>query len=199
MIITLSDTTTDTACFNLRSILRGLFALLGGWPLEIGLPAYVYNRFNRIVSQLERLLVRYHAGKLHPCSPRAVTAKSEGQTRAGVTRRGPALKGKFGWLLPAGKHHAAGFGSQLRTLLEAPGMQEFLSAVPQAQRLLRPMCRALAVELAWVKDAPRTPREKKPRKPRRRTYAIAADFNPPFPRGVLAWARREGFGKRPKD
>jgi hypothetical protein len=61
------------------------------------------------------------------------------------------------------------------------------------------MCRALAVELAWVKDAPRKPREKKPRKPRRRTYALASDFNPPFPRGVLAWARREGFGKRPKD
>ena len=198
MIITLSDTTTDTACFNLRSILRGLFSLIGAWPLESGLPAYVHNRFNRIVGQLERLLVRYRAGKLRPRQPRRVTAKS-GQTRVRSAGRGPALKGKFGWLLPAGKHHAAGFGSQLRTLLEAPGMQEFLATVPQAQRLLRPMCRALAVELAWVKDAPRTPREKKPRKPRRRTYAIASDFNPPFPRGVLAWARREGFGKRPKD
>jgi hypothetical protein len=87
----------------------------------------------------------------------------------------------------------------LRTLLEAPGMQEFLATVPQAQRLLRPMCRALGVQLPWVMDAPRKPREKKPRKPRRRTYAITSDFNPPMPRGMLAWARKNGCGKRPPD
>jgi hypothetical protein len=91
-----------------------------------------------------------------------------------------------------------GYGLQLRAQLETPEMVALLAASPQAVRILKPLCRALAVELPWV-NPPRKPREKKPRKPRRRTYAVTSDFNPPMPRGMLAWARKNGCGKRPPD
>jgi hypothetical protein len=170
------------------------------WKLEGVVAVLVHRRINTAVGRIERLLVRFRAGKLRQRAKRtAIVLATEKRER--VARKQPAIRlpRTFGWLVKVGKHQAVGCGLQLKTVLETPEMVELLAAAPQAMRILRPKCRALAIELPWVVDQPRKPREKKPRKPRRRTYAIAADFNPPLPRGVLAWARREGFGKRPPD
>jgi len=103
--------------------------------------------------------------------------------------------GRFGWLVQAGKHQAAAFGLQLQTVLTTPEMSKLLAASPQARRILRPLCRALAVELPGISEPPRTradgARPKRPRKPRPKPEP----FKIPLPRGVLSWARREGFGK----
>jgi hypothetical protein len=101
------------------------------------------------------------------------------------------LPRKFGWLVQAGGYQAAGYGLQLQTLLNAPEMVELLAESAQARRILRPLCRALAVELPWVVDKPRA--EIKPR--RRQPRPKPEPFRIPLPRGALSWARREGFGK----
>jgi hypothetical protein len=196
---TLPTAALETITTNLWLTLRGVLGSMGMWQLQ-GPVAYVlFGRINRVGKQIERLLRRFHAGTLSTRKPRTQSA-SKVQPQDKPPRKKPAimLPRKFGWLVIAGKYQAAGYGSQLRTLLEVPAMAALLEASPQAKRILKPLCRALMIELPWV-NPPRKPRVKKPRKPRRRTYAIASDFNPPFPRGVLAWARKEGFGKRPKD
>ena len=104
--------------------------------------------------------------------------------------RGPALPRRFGWLVKAGGYQAVGYGLQLQNVLNTPEMVELLAASPQAQRILRPICRALAVELPWVVDQPRQikPHIRTPR-------AKPEPFRIPLPRGALSWARRQGFGK----
>jgi hypothetical protein len=68
-------------------------------------------------------------------------------------------------------------------------MAELLKVAPQAGRILRPLCRALAFEWPVPEAKPekiKTPRIRKPR-PKPEPYKI------PLPRGVLSWARREGY------
>jgi hypothetical protein len=103
-------------------------------------------------------------------------------------------------------YRAAGYGCQLRVILEQPEMVALLRASPQAGRILQPLCRMLAVETALLR--PRLPgdaaivavevapvvkvRVRKPRAP--------VDWGRiPLPRGVLSAARRQGFGKVPRD
>jgi hypothetical protein len=48
-------------------------------------------------------------------------------------------------------YEAAGYGSQLQTVLAEPGMAEVLAACPQAVRILKPLCWALGIERPdWV-------------------------------------------------
>ncbi len=56
----------------------------------------------------------------------------------------PRLPHKFAWLVRL-VPEAASYGSQLRHLLTEPEMAALLAASPQARRLLRPLCRMLAV------------------------------------------------------
>jgi hypothetical protein len=101
------------------------------------------------------------------------------------------LPRRFGWLVKAGTHEAAIVGLKMVAVLSTPEMAEMLASSEQARRVLRPLCRALAVELPWTVDKVRvegTPRRRKPRvKPE--------PFRIPLPRGVLSAARRQGFGK----
>ena len=67
-------------------------------------------------------------------------------------------------------------------------MAELLEMSAQARRILRPMLRALAVQLPWVVDKPPTERGKTRQrrcKPRPEPFRIA------LPRGVLSAARRD--------
>jgi hypothetical protein len=184
-------------------VLLNLRAVLGSFGLENVFVLFLAGRVNQVARRIERMLVQFEAGTLR----RRTMVKR--QATGGAPDRAPGAKRvrraravmprKFGWLVQAGGYRAVGYGLQLRAQLETPEMTALLAASPQAVRILRPLCRALAVELPWVIDRPRKPREKKPRKPRRRTYAITSDFNPPMPRGMLAWARKNGCGKRPPD
>ena len=80
-------------------------------------------------------------------------------------------------------------------------MVELLVAAPQAARILRPLCRMLAVEEALLRPGVVVvePVVVVVRK-RVRRARIPIDWGRiPLPRGVLSWARREGFGKVPRD
>jgi len=180
----------DTISANLRMILRGILAALGMWRVEPALACVLFNRISGTFGRIERILQRFRAGRLWRRTPRDVVRKpSAGRKRSIIMPR------RFGWLVQAGKHQAAAFGLQLQTVLTTPEMSKLLAASPQARRILRPLCRALAVELPGISEPPRTradgARPKRPRKPRPKPEP----FKIPLPRGVLSWARREGFGK----
>jgi len=180
----------DTVSAKLRLILRGLMATFANWAVAPSLTPVLYNRISAILRRIERLLVRFRAGRLRPWAQRAAASGPR------AARKPPILMPrKFGWLLVAGKHHAAYFHRQLQDVLNAPEMTELLAASPQARRVLRPLCRALAVEVPGVSEAPRKvadgERPKRIRKPRPKPEL----FKIPLPRGALTWARREGFGK----
>ena len=177
----------DPISASLRLILLGLRSVLGMWGLDGTVTVAVSNRAGRIFWQIERMLARFRAGRLRQATPRGVPAR---QRRA---RQTPAIRlpRKFGWLVMAGKHQAAGYGLQLQHVLSDPEMAALLEASPQARRVLRPLLRALAVEMPWTLTQPRPPKPRQPRKPRPKPEP----FKIPLPRGALTWARREGFGK----
>ena len=95
---------------------------------------------------------------------------------------------------------AAVYGGQLQAVLEQPEMVELLKAAPQAGRILRPLCRMLLVDTALLRPGvvvePPAPKVAKVRvrKPRAKV-----DWGRiPLPRGMLAAAKRQGFGKLPR-
>jgi hypothetical protein len=195
-----------TTAGNLRWLLQRVRSVLGDIGLTGALLLLLHRRIGVIARRLALHLARFEAGTLRPYQPRgaaAVSRREIGQPAPRRDRRKPdvVLPRRFGWLVAKCGYHAAGFGSQLAHQLNQPEMVALLEASPAARRNLRPLCRALGVELPWTVTPPRPPRpsrEKTPRTPRQRRYAVASDFIPPLPRGVLAWARREGYGKRPE-
>ncbi len=181
---------TDMVVANLRAVLLGLKAALGGFGLAPLLGILLHNRIGQTLNRVERMLVRFRAGKLWLLPQRVhVTGQPRCRTQPSIR-----LPRRFGWLLKSGQHHAAGYGLRLRMALDAPEMAEMLASSEQARRILRPLCRALAIELPWTVD--KIPEERGVMRRRtRRPRPQPEPFRIPLPRGVLAWARREGFGK----
>ena len=181
---------------SLSAVLRALRGEVGGWHLRGMLSHLVmmllYRRLGEICGKIERLVVRFQAGRLWVRARRAVP----GVRRAGKT--GARIwPGRFAWLVRAAGYQAAGYGCQLRHILEQPEMVELLKASPQAARLLRPMCRMLAIETALLRPGVPVPEPKvRVVKPRLRKPRIPIDWGRiPLPRGVLTAARRQGFGR----
>ena len=175
-------------------MLRALRGEVGGWHLR-GLLSHVvmmllYRRIGEICGKIERLAARFQAGRLWRRAPRA---------RAGVrvaAKTGARIwPGRFAWLVRVAGYQAAGYGSQLRHILEQPEMVDLLKASPQAARILQPVCRMLAIETAMLRPG-HVVAEPKVRevKPRVRKPRIPMDWGRiPLPRGVLTAARRRRF------
>ena len=173
----LSPSSTETIAARLRMILLGLRSVWGMWRLDTAIVVRVSARAGVVFGRIERMLARFRAGTL-----RIQTLHTARKTAISKPRA-PALPRKFGWLVIAGKHQAAGYASQLQHLLAEPEMAALLDAAPQARRVLRPLCRALAIDLPWTVTPPRPP---KPRKPRPKP----APYRWPYPRGAVSAARR---------
>ena len=174
-------------------ILAGLRSVMGLLGLDGQIALLVSKRSGQIFGRIERMLLRFRAGTLPVVTSRAVTAKR----RDGSAARGPTLPRNFGWLVIAGKHHAVCYGLQLQTVLNEPEMVELLAASAQARRVLRPLCRALALEMPWCPAKPKraiSPSDKVSVR-KRRPRPKPEPFRIPLPRGVLSAARRQGFGK----
>jgi hypothetical protein len=190
---------------NLSVVIRALRAEVGGWGLRglvrQALVLLVYRRLGAICGDMERLCLRFQAGSLWRVVGRAVVARRiEGEGRRAAAAR--VWPGRFGWLVWAVGYQAAGFGSQLQAVLSEPEMVALLTATPRAGRILRPLCRMLAVDIALLRPRPAVVEvapddvgvvaKTRVRKPR-----VPVDFGRiPLPRGVLLAARRQGFGKR---
>jgi len=98
----------------------------------------VWGRIARMGTRLERLIALWRAGKQLPVRA----------SRAGlVCARRNVTRVKFptapGWLRRRLGYEVAAFGSQLQHLLTEAECAEFLAAMPQAGRILRPLLRML--------------------------------------------------------
>jgi len=180
---------------------------VGGWGgrgfLSGVLALLLFRRLGEICSKMERLAQRFQTGRLWfrvAGAGAGVRRAADGGVRAGLARIWPS---RFGWLLKAAAHHAAVYHGQLRVILETPEMVELLIAAPQAARILRPLCRMLAVETALLRPRPAGAAVEilaveavRVAKPRVRVAPAPVDWGRiPLPRGVLSAARRQGFGK----
>ena len=98
----------------------------------------VWGRIGRMRTRLERLVALWRAGMLP--APRPSRA---GEGRVAV--RAPSIIPRVpAWLLVAVRE-AWVARTQLENLLSKTECVEFLAAVPQAGRLLRPLCRMLGI------------------------------------------------------
>ena len=103
----------------------------------------VWGRIARMRTRLERLIVSWRAGK-QPLA-RAVRA---GRVCASRTKPRDKFPTAPGWLLRRLGYEVAAFGSQLQHLLTEAECGEFLAAMPQAGRILRPLLRMLTLDPA---------------------------------------------------
>ncbi len=178
----------DTVTASLRMILHGLRAVLEACGLDAALGIVLYRRIGTTLGRIERMLVRFRAGRLWTLPQRGAAAR-----RTGCGASGARVPRRFGWLVQAGGYQAAGFGSQLQALLNEPDMAGLLAASPQARRVLRPLCRALAVGLPG--SLAKSPSAKSVSVRQRRTRVLPEPSRIRLPRGVMTAARRQGFGK----
>ena len=181
---------------SLSAVLRALRGEVGGWTvrrlLSEVLALLLYRRIGEICGKIERLVARFQAGRLWQLTPQSrVGARS-------AAKKGVRIwPGRFGWLVRAASYQAAGYGCQLRHILGQPEMVELLQASPQAARILRPVCRMLAIETSLLRPGAVVPEPvvKAPRV-RVRKKRVPIDWGRiPLPRGVLTAARRQGFGR----
>ena len=105
----------------------------------------VWGRIGRICTRLERLIALWRAGKLP--KPRTWRGRVAG---GAVNRPESAFPCTPAWLLVAVRD-AAPIGARLGELLSEAEYADFLAAVPQARRLLRPLCRMLGVGVVAAK------------------------------------------------
>ena len=98
----------------------------------------MWGRIARMGSRLERLVAQWRAGTLPP-QPAARTRV------AGTTARLPNYPTAPKWLLRTLGADAVAAGLRLQHLLTDAECAEFLAAVPQAGRILRPLLRMLGV------------------------------------------------------
>ncbi len=209
--------------FSLSCVISALRERVGAWGargvLGRALMFLLYRRLGEIGQRIERMMARFRAGHRLGRAPREAAAKAVSCDGPAVTQPGAdelsgvtgicgtAMRpgrvarvwpGRFGWLVWAAGYEAAGLGSQLRAVLGTPDMIALLQASPQAARILRPLCRALAIETDMLRPgAVKVPRPPKPPRPARvRKPRPKIDFGRiPLPRGMLSAARRQGFGK----
>jgi hypothetical protein len=186
---------SDRFSMILDGLHRAVAARVAGGAMAVALIWLVCGRVRLVERRILGLLARFRAGRLGVRVGRS--GGGGGRGRVAGTQR---LSGRFGWLLPMVPCAAAGFGSQLRHLLEEPEMRGLLAQSRQARLVLAPLCRMLGIEaallMAGVAAAVVAPVEAKVVAKRVRKVRAKVDWGRiPLPRGVLAAARRQGFGK----
>ncbi len=182
---------------NLSAVIRALREAVAAWGgrglLETALVWLVHRRLGQICLRMERMAARFQAGTLRIGGVRAKTAP---RGASGVVRE-RVWPCQFGWLVRAASWQAAGFGLQLRAVLETPEMVALLIAAPQAVAVLRPLCRMLAIETSLLRpgrvsvpaEVVETVKPKRVRAPR-----VKPDLGRvPIPRGVMTAVRRRGL------
>jgi hypothetical protein len=187
---------------SLPEVIRALRAAVATWGgrrlLSTALVLLVYRRLGEISRRMEGLASRFQAGRLWRLGPRP--ASGAGVAGDPVRRvRGERIWPRtFAWLVRAAGWEAAGFGSQLRVILQQPEMVALLQAAPQARRVLTPLCRMLAVETGLLRpgvvaDAGDAAGSAVPVVRMRAARPVVDLGRVPIPRGVMAAVRRGRF------
>jgi hypothetical protein len=177
---------------------RWIMAPHGDLPLLPG-PVWtlLWFRLERLGNRLTRLYDRWQQGTLPKPRPKTTRPKSAQKPTPPqipelpapgmpLVESPPRLPRGRGWIIRRIPDSGPSAGA-LHDLLQQADIRTFIEAAPQAARLLRPLCHALAVDQpAWLQlpPRPRKPRKPRPPKPRRlkltdpllklRPYEIAA-------------------------
>ncbi len=160
-----------TLTTNFRSILDGLKVTLGLIAHRDArvraLLTLAWYRIHRTINRFERLVALWQTGNLPKPRIRAPRAK-----RLTPATPAPRLPSGQAWLVRRLQdHHVNTRASQLQYFLaNTRELAAFLEAAPQANRLLRPVCRMLGVPppvpLPPRAQAARPARPRKPPRPR---------------------------------
>ena len=147
------------------------------------------HRLNRLAQRFRALFARYQAGTVPPPIQR--------KSRAGIPDSrppSPRLPATRGWIGAHIAQAAPCAGSVEHLLHNEPAMRAFVTAIPQAGRLLRPLCRMLGLN---PPDYLRLPN--RPPRPKSSFSPLALGREPeggsfrtpdrPIPRNILAAAR----------
>ncbi len=190
---------------SLSILIHGVRGSVGGWGLrgllKRALVWLLYRRLGEMLRRMEGLAARFQAGRLWRVGSRGVAASRGGAVDGGVSRGSGerVWPGGFGWLVRAAGYEAAGFGSQLRAVLGSPEMVALLEASPQAVRVLRPLCRMLAVEASVLRPGgvvAAVAGEVVAARVWVRKARVKVDVGRvPIPRGVMSAVRRGRYGR----
>ena len=115
------------------------------------------TRLARLAARFQALFARWRAGTLpKPCPSRA--------GRPARAQSAPRLPSERGWI--NGRiADAAPCAGLLGYLLYDPGLPDFVAAAPQAGRILRPLCRMLAIDPPPYLRLPPRPARQRPARP----------------------------------
>ena len=141
------------------ALCRAVAASLNRGLMEAAVIVLVWRRVKRVERLLLALAERvrlglYRRGFTQPSR----AARGEG-VRVGERASSGAwhlLPRRFGWLMGLMPYKAAAYSSQLSCVLAEPEMVALLRDVPQAQRIIRPLCVMLGLDFEGL-------REKRPR------------------------------------
>jgi hypothetical protein len=110
----------------------------------------LWTRLLHLTKRYNRLVTLWREGRLTPYRPRPYRQRTKWPEPPKKPGEEPkpkhTLPSAFGWIVKY-VPGAALYRDQLRELLADPEMIAFLTAAPQAGRLLRPLCRTLGVAL----------------------------------------------------
>ena len=141
--------------------------------LEGTLIILICTRLQRMAARFTRLAARVAAGQTVMPRPRPAAAPPRRQ--ASPYQRLPRKKSWLLQLVPA-----AAFGApHLQILLDDPATQALLSAAPQLGRTLRPLCRALGLDLPPPLQRPKPAPARPPAAPASRTPDAPPHRAPP--------------------
>eukprot|EP01037_Dinobryon_pediforme_P011511 gene11510-11606_t len=138
------------------ALCRVVAACIGGGvrPQLMAAPmiVLVWRRVKRVEVALLILMARVVAGRVPVVRPRAVCGDVVEVLPGAVDRAavGDFVPRRSGWLVEVVGYEAAACRSQLEHLLSEPEMAALVRDVPQARRLLAPLCRMLGVVLDGV-------------------------------------------------
>ncbi len=166
-----------------RTILEGLKVTLGliahRDTTVRALLVLTWARLGRTIQRFERLVALWQSGKLPRPRTRGPRAKRPATPK-------PRLPRGQAWLVRRVQDYNVNTrASQLQHFLaNTPELQDFLTAAPQANRLLRPLCRMLGLTPPGGKPPPAPRPAKPPPKPRPTRIwppAAATSGTPPRP------------------
>jgi hypothetical protein len=197
---------SDRFALTTSALCRAVAACLGRGLMNAAMIVLVWQRVRRAEGLFLALVERVRSGRFRGGWVRSgVAASGRSRETAGLHRGRLPLR--FCWLMGVMPYEAAGYAGQMRTVLAEPEMAALLRDVPQARRILGPVCRMLGVEIPGPRPLPRA--EATVADGAAADGAVAASGRTrvtqvrevadlgrvPLPRGVLAAARRQGFGK----
>ena len=130
-------------------VCRAVTACLGGGGRPATLPqdlvVAVHGRVTRAQNKLLALMERVRTGRQRGGWSRTAPISAGCGLPRAAKPQAIVLPRRFGWLVHLVGYQAAGRGSQLAHLLGEPEMVALLRDVPQARRILAPLCRMLGV------------------------------------------------------